>query len=85
MGWTCALAARPTDPAKPIPPTPQPKNPDIVDLKPPNMDDLNEVITSAAFHPSQCNIMMYSSSRGIVRVADLRQSALCTAYAQSES
>ena len=57
--------------------------PDIVDLKPPNMDDLNEVSTCASFHPSQCNVMMYSSSRGVVRVADLRQSALCTSHAQS--
>ncbi len=48
------------------------------------MDDLNEVITSASFHPSQCNVMMYSSSRGVVRVADLRQAALCTSHAQSE-
>ncbi|KAK1363127.1 Serine/threonine-protein phosphatase 2A 55 kDa regulatory subunit B [Heracleum sosnowskyi] len=49
----------------------------IVDLKPPNMDDLTEVITSAEFHPLHCNTLAYSSSRGFIRLVDLRQSALC--------
>ena len=36
----------------------------IVDVKPLNMDELNEVITAAEFHPSHCNYFVYSSSKG---------------------
>uniref|UniRef100_A0A1D1YX69 Serine/threonine protein phosphatase 2A regulatory subunit B beta isoform n=1 Tax=Anthurium amnicola TaxID=1678845 RepID=A0A1D1YX69_9ARAE len=46
-------------------------------MKPPNMEDLVEVITSAEFHPVSCNILAYSSSRGFIRLVDMRQSALC--------
>ncbi|PWA75007.1 protein phosphatase 2A regulatory subunit PR55 [Artemisia annua] len=49
----------------------------IIDMKPSNMDDLTEVITSAEFHPLHCNLLAYSSSRGFIRVVDMRQSALC--------
>ncbi|XP_044486406.1 serine/threonine protein phosphatase 2A 55 kDa regulatory subunit B beta isoform-like isoform X2 [Mangifera indica] len=49
----------------------------IVEMKPSNMDDLTEVITSAQFHPIQCNLLAYSSSRGFIRLVDMRQSALC--------
>lgn len=49
----------------------------IVDVKPANMEDLTEVITSAEFHPMQCNTLAYSSSKGSIRLIDLRQSALC--------
>ncbi|XP_073391492.1 serine/threonine protein phosphatase 2A 55 kDa regulatory subunit B beta isoform isoform X4 [Physcomitrium patens] len=49
----------------------------IVDLKPVNMEDLTEVITSAEFHPTHCNLLAYSSSKGSIRLIDMRQSALC--------
>ncbi|CAI9283844.1 unnamed protein product [Lactuca saligna] len=49
----------------------------IVDMKPSNMDDLTEVITSAEFHLLHCNLLAYSSSRGFIRLVDMRQSALC--------
>lgn len=49
----------------------------IVDIKPENMEELTEVITSAEFHPISCNIFMYSSSRGSIKLGDMRQSALC--------
>lgn len=49
----------------------------IVDIKPANMEDLNEVITSAEFHPTQCNTFAYSSSKGTIRLVDMRQAALC--------
>ncbi|XAR50203.1 hypothetical protein NMG60_11004465 [Bertholletia excelsa] len=49
----------------------------IIDMKPPNMEDLTEVITSAEFHPLHCNLLAYSSSRGFIRLVDMRQSALC--------
>nr|KJB53128.1 hypothetical protein B456_008G294200 [Gossypium raimondii] len=51
----------------------------IIDMKPSNMEELtgNEVITSAEFHPIHCNLVAYSSSRGFIRLVDMRQSALC--------
>ncbi|GAA28215.2 protein phosphatase 2 (formerly 2A) regulatory subunit B [Clonorchis sinensis] len=49
----------------------------IVDLKPPNMEDLSEVITCARFHPSQCHLLAYSTSRGFIRLCDMRIRALC--------
>ncbi|MBA0623090.1 hypothetical protein Godav_008580 [Gossypium davidsonii] len=54
----------------------------IVDVKPANMEDLTEVITSAEFHPTHCNTLAYSSSKGSIRVIDLRQSALCDSHAK---
>uniref|UniRef100_A0A7N0V3L0 Serine/threonine-protein phosphatase 2A 55 kDa regulatory subunit B n=1 Tax=Kalanchoe fedtschenkoi TaxID=63787 RepID=A0A7N0V3L0_KALFE len=49
----------------------------IIDMKPSNMEDLTEVITSAVFHPSHCNVLAYSSTRGFIRLVDMRKSALC--------
>nr|XP_016452202.1 PREDICTED: serine/threonine protein phosphatase 2A 55 kDa regulatory subunit B alpha isoform-like [Nicotiana tabacum] len=54
----------------------------IVDVKPTNMEDLTEVITSAEFHPTHCNMLAYSSSKGSVRLIDLRQSALCDSHSK---
>ncbi|KUF77197.1 phosphatase PP2A regulatory subunit B protein [Phytophthora nicotianae] len=54
----------------------------IVDIKPANMEELTEVITAADFHPTHCNTMMYSTSRGAIKLGDMRQSALCDAYSQ---
>lgn len=55
----------------------------IVDIKPPNMEELSEVITSAQFHPSQCNTFMYSSSKGAVRLCDMRAAALCDKHSKA--
>ncbi|KAE8736505.1 Serine/threonine protein phosphatase 2A 55 kDa regulatory subunit B beta isoform [Hibiscus syriacus] len=49
----------------------------IVDMNTSNMEDLTEVITSAEFHPTHCNLLSYSSSRGFIRLVDMQQSALC--------
>ncbi|EGD80253.1 Ppp2r2a protein [Salpingoeca rosetta] len=54
----------------------------IVDMKPENMDDLTEVITCAEFHPQECNVFIYGSSRGIIKMADMRQAALCDSHAK---
>ncbi|KAL6882039.1 hypothetical protein ACP4OV_011511 [Aristida adscensionis] len=54
----------------------------IIDVKPTNMEDLTEVITSAEFHPTHCNTLAYSSSKGSIRLVDLRQSALCDTHSQ---
>ncbi|KAL3234984.1 Protein phosphatase PP2A regulatory subunit B [Nakaseomyces bracarensis] len=49
----------------------------VVDIKPANMEELTEVITSAEFHPQHCNLFMYSSSKGTIKLCDMRQNALC--------
>uniref|UniRef100_A0A183AKN5 Serine/threonine-protein phosphatase 2A 55 kDa regulatory subunit B n=1 Tax=Echinostoma caproni TaxID=27848 RepID=A0A183AKN5_9TREM len=55
----------------------------IVDIKPNNMEDLSEVITAAQFHPSACALFVYSSSKGTIRLCDMRQRALCDNHALS--
>lgn len=55
---------------------------DILDIKPVNMEELTEVITAAEFHPSSCNLFCYSSSKGTVKLADMRDSALCDRHAK---
>lgn len=54
----------------------------IVDIKPANMEELTEVITSAEFHPQHCNIFMYSSSKGTIKLADMRAAALCDRHSK---
>jgi len=54
----------------------------IVDIKPVNMEELTEVITAAEFHPSHCNQFMYSSSKSNIKLADMRDSALCDRHAK---
>lgn len=49
----------------------------IVDIKPNNMEELTEVITAAEFHPTACNLFVYSSSKGTIKLADMRSQALC--------
>lgn len=48
------------------------------------MEELTEVITAAEFHPKECNLFVYSSSKGIIRLCDMRQSALCDSQAKSK-
>jgi serine/threonine-protein phosphatase 2A regulatory subunit B len=54
----------------------------IVDIKPANMEELTEVITAAEFHPVSCNWFMYASSKGTIKLADMRQRALCDDHAK---
>ncbi|KAI1327562.1 UAA transporter family-domain-containing protein [Xylariaceae sp. FL0255] len=54
----------------------------IVDIKPANMEELTEVITAAEFHPIGCNYFMYASSKGTIKLADMRESALCDQHAK---
>jgi serine/threonine-protein phosphatase 2A regulatory subunit B len=58
---------------------------DIVDIKPVNMEELTEVITATEFHPTHCNLFMYSSSKSNIKLADMRDSALCDRSAKCES
>lgn len=54
----------------------------IVDIKPTNMEELTEVITSAEFHPIDCNLFMYSSSKGMIKLNDMRMNSLCDNHAK---
>lgn len=49
----------------------------IVDLKPESIDQLTEVITCAECHPEHCSLFAYGSSKGLARLIDMRQRALC--------
>jgi serine/threonine-protein phosphatase 2A regulatory subunit B len=49
----------------------------IVDLKPDNLEEISEVITSSKFHPISNNIFLYSTSKGVIKVGDLRKSSQC--------
>jgi len=55
---------------------------EIVDIKPDNMDELAEIITNCSFHPHDCGIFAYATSRGVVRLGDLRNKALCKSYSK---
>lgn len=48
------------------------------------MEELTEVITAAEFHPVSCNLFCYSSSKGTVKLADMREQALCDKHAKRE-
>lgn len=54
----------------------------IVDIKPANMEELSEVITASEFHPISCNLFAYTSSKGTIRLCDMRQRALCDQQAK---
>jgi serine/threonine-protein phosphatase 2A regulatory subunit B len=49
----------------------------VVDIKPEDMAELSEVITCAKYHPSQCSLLGYATSKGAVRMVDLRDGATC--------
>ena len=49
----------------------------LVDAKPERMEDLTEVVTCAEFHPTACSIFAHASSRGALRLADMRAASLC--------
>ena len=51
-----------------------------LDLKPDNLEDLTEVITTSKFHPEHCHLLGYSNSRGQMKLHDLRQSAQCSGH-----
>jgi len=54
----------------------------VVDIKPDNMEELTEVITASACHPSHCHHFLWSNSRGSIKLADMRQKALCDDHAK---
>ena len=49
----------------------------VVDLKPDNFEELSEVITSAQFNPNNDSLLIYSTSKGIIKLGDLRLRSNC--------
>jgi serine/threonine-protein phosphatase 2A regulatory subunit B len=49
----------------------------IVDLMPWSMDELSEVITSSDICQTEENIFLFSTSKGLIRVGDLRKAGVC--------
>jgi serine/threonine-protein phosphatase 2A regulatory subunit B len=52
----------------------------LVNIAPPKMDDLLEVLTHCEFHPEDPMVYLYSSSRGYFSVADLRSQSAHVKY-----
>jgi serine/threonine-protein phosphatase 2A regulatory subunit B len=48
------------------------------------MEELTEVITAAEFHPFHCNIFAYSSSKGTIKLSDMRENALCDKHSKGK-
>ena len=55
----------------------------LIDFKPSDMVELNEVITCTRFFPQQSNLLHFSTSKGVLRVCDLRESACVTSYSRT--
>jgi len=49
------------------------------------MEELTEVITAAEFHPTACHLFVYSSSKGTIRLCDMRSQAICDKHSKRES
>jgi len=49
----------------------------VVDMKPASIEELTEVITTAAFHPTHGSVFAFGTSRGDARLCDMRAAALC--------
>ena len=53
----------------------------VVDLKPPNIEELAEVITHVEYHPKRSDIFLFSSSNGYMCLCDMRVSSQYRNYA----
>lgn len=52
-----------------------------IDLKPENLDDISEVITSSQYHPIHDSMFVYATSKGVVKIADMRKTGVCDSTA----
>jgi len=58
---------------------------DVIDMKPTHMEELSEVITCAAFHPINGSLLAYSTSKGVINLCDMRQSATFDRHSMTPS
>ena len=49
----------------------------FVDMKPDNFEELSEVITASQFHPISDNQFIFSTSKGSIKLCDMRLSSQC--------
>ena len=47
----------------------------IIDMKPPGVDELGEVITHSEFHPTCQDMILTSSSKGATHIVDVRSNS----------
>lgn len=47
----------------------------IVNLKPRMLEELQEIITHAEFHPRRSDVFLFSSSKNYMSICDLRESS----------
>jgi serine/threonine-protein phosphatase 2A regulatory subunit B len=53
----------------------------LVDLKPPNIEELSEVITHVEYHPKRSDVFLFSSSKGYISRCDLRVNSQYKSFA----
>lgn len=61
-----------------IHPLPLPSPLDIVNIQPPNLESLTEIITDIACHPIDCTSFVYATSKGDSCLCDLRLASKCS-------
>jgi len=54
----------------------------VLDIRPPSTESVEDTITTAAFHPTKCNEFLYGTSDGAVMVCDTRTRLNCRRPAQ---
>mmetsp|Transcript_15267 Transcript_15267/g.24810 ORF Transcript_15267/g.24810 Transcript_15267/m.24810 type:complete len:520 (-) Transcript_15267:1377-2936(-) len=54
----------------------------LVDIRPEDMQTLNEVITVTEMDDSKCNIFAYGTNTGVIRLCDMREKARCDTAAR---
>jgi serine/threonine-protein phosphatase 2A regulatory subunit B len=47
----------------------------LLDVKPTNLDELDEVITKCEFHSENPNLFLYATSKGFLHICDIRESS----------
>ena len=50
-------------------------------MKPEGQAEISELISAAAFHPQQCHLLMHGSTKGFLRLGDMRERALLDRHA----
>jgi serine/threonine-protein phosphatase 2A regulatory subunit B len=49
----------------------------VLDMKPDNLEELSEVITSSQFHPKLDTMFLFTTSTGIIKIGDMRKKGIC--------
>lgn len=47
----------------------------VLEIKPPNLDELDEVVTHCEFHPYMPSVFVYTTSKGFLHVCDFREAS----------